>query len=48
MTTTFWGGYGVDVAGKRKAAEAAVRAKYPSLIEGSSGWHHAITNRMRK
>lgn len=33
---------------RRKAAEAQVRAKFPRLIEGSSGWHRAIANRLRR
>lgn len=29
-------------------AEAAVRAKYPNLIEGSSGWNRAVKQRRAK
>lgn len=33
---------------RRKAAEQQVRAKFPALIEGSSGWHRAVENRVRR
>lgn len=31
-----------------KACAAKVRAKYPNLIVGSSGWHRALSNQLRK
>lgn len=43
--------YTVSVASmvaRRKRAEAQVRAKYPTLIEGSSGWHRALSARMKR
>ena len=33
---------------RRKIAEAAVRAKFPNIIEGSSGWTRAVANRYRR
>lgn len=37
-----------DKAARRKRAEAKVRAKFPNIIEGSSGWHRALANRLRR
>lgn len=37
-----------SVCARRKVAEAKVRAKYPNIIEGSNGWHRALSARMRK
>jgi hypothetical protein len=33
---------------KKQCAEAAIRAKFPKLLEGSTGWHRALNNRMRR
>ena len=33
---------------RRIEAVKQVRAKYPQLIEGSSGWHRAIQNRLSR
>lgn len=33
---------------RRQLARAQVRAKFPELLEGSSGWHRAMDNRLRK
>jgi len=33
---------------RRNRAKAAVRAKYPNIIEGSSGWFRALNNQLRK
>jgi hypothetical protein len=32
----------------RKACEDRVRAKFPTLIEGSNGWHRAMNTQLRK
>lgn len=44
-------GLGFDYASHcalRRKAEAQVRAKFPLLIEGSSGWHRALANRLNR
>lgn len=33
---------------RRKEAERQVRAKFPDLMEGSSGWCRAVANRMKR
>lgn len=33
---------------RRKLAVAQVRKKFPRLIEGSSGWHRALENRLNR
>lgn len=37
-----------SIALRRKQAEAQVRAKFPSIIEGSTGWYRALANRLRR
>lgn len=37
-----------SVMQRRKIAEAAVREKFPNIIEGSSGWTRAVANRLRR
>lgn len=46
MPTTRYG-Y-VDRSAQFREAERQVRAKFPTLIEGSSGWHRAVDNHMRR
>lgn len=46
-------GYGLDVdpravRDRRRRAAQQVRAKFPNLIEGSSGWHRALANRLKR
>lgn len=33
---------------RRVRAENQVATKFPSLIRGSSGWHRAVKNRLRR
>lgn len=33
---------------RRALAAKQVREKFPGLVEGSTGWHRAFTNRMRR
>lgn len=40
--------YDAGKARRRKLAEEQVRAKFPNIIEGSSGWMRAVANRMRR
>lgn len=44
-------GYCDDTAyriARRRLAVAQVRAKFPRLIEGSTGWHRALENRLNR
>ena len=42
-------GYGYrDQSARWRQAEAEVRAKFPALIEGSSGWDRAVRNRFNR
>lgn len=45
---TDWCEYPHELVAHRKRAEAAVRTKFPNLIEGSSGWHRALANRLQR
>ncbi len=38
----------VDHSARWREAERQVRAKFPSLIAGSSGWHRAVENRFKR
>lgn len=40
--------YSARKSDRRRLAESQVRAKFPDLIEGSSGWHRAVENRIRR
>lgn len=41
--------YGCENRSRQKReAERQVRAKFPDLIEGSSGWHRAVANRFSR
>ena len=33
---------------RRKAAEKRVLQKYPAILVGSSGWHRALSNQLKK
>lgn len=37
-----------DLSKQRREAEKQVRAKFPALIEGSSGWDRAVQNRFKR
>lgn len=45
MPTNYAGDYSKVRQEARKLAIIQVRAKFPSIIEGSSGWHRAVENR---
>jgi hypothetical protein len=38
----------LDYSPLREEARRQVRAKFPGLIEGSSGWTRAVTNRFNR
>lgn len=43
------GMYGVPPSWKVLAeAKRQVRAKFPDIVEGSSGWYRALTNRLKR
>lgn len=43
-----WGYEYEDQSERWRQAEAQVRAKFPALIKGSSGWDRAVRNRINR
>lgn len=45
---TFYVESDASIQRRRQQATVQVRAKFPNLIEGSSGWIRAFNNRLRR